>query len=125
VPTVSFQCRGAAEICNPLRNEMQAAFERADISMRRAGADITITAEATQTGQSSQESFGNTLTIKTFAVTLDAQSPRFDNEEIAMPNTPPISADPRVGAERFSEYARLLAPDVVQRVRSFWERRRQ
>jgi serine/threonine protein kinase len=124
-PTVSFQCRGSAEICTPLRNEIQASFERAGMSLRRAGADINITAEAEQTGQDTQQSFGTTLTVKTFAVQLEAESPRFDNDAISMPNTPPVSADSRLGGERFSEYARKIAPEVVERVRAFWSKRRQ
>ena len=95
------------------------------MTLRRGGADITITAEVEQTDQSSQQSFGATLNIKTYSVQLEAESPRLDNDVIAMPNTPPVSADPRVGSERFNEYARRIAPDVVERVRAFWSARRQ
>jgi hypothetical protein len=124
-PSVSFQCRGPGEICNPLRSEMQSAFDRAGIALRRAGADVTITAEVEQTGQTAQQSFGTTLNVRTYSVQLDAESPRFDNDTVAMPSTPPVSADPRVGSERFTEYARKVAPEVVERVRAFWAKRRQ
>jgi serine/threonine protein kinase len=123
-PSVSFQCRGASEICAPLRAEMESSFERAGLSMRRSGADINITAEATHTDQTSQRAFGTTLNVNTYSVQLDAESPRLDNEVISMPSPPPVSADPRVGTERFNEYARKIAPDVVERVQAFWAKRR-
>jgi serine/threonine-protein kinase len=123
-PSVSFQCRGPIEICNPLRNEMQAAFDRAGMTLRRAGADINITAEVEQTDQSTQQTFGTTVTIRTYAVQLDAEAPRFDNDTVAMPNAPSVSADARFGSERFNEYARKLSPEIVERVRAFWSKRR-
>ena len=104
---------------------MQSSFERAGISLRRAGADINVTAEVAQTGESTQQSFGTTLNVRTYSVDLEAESPRWESEEIGMPNTPPISADPRVGTERFAEYARKIAPDVVERVRTFIAKRQQ
>jgi hypothetical protein len=104
---------------------VQAAFERAGISMRRAGADVNVSAEVTQTDESPQRSFGADLIVRTYAVQLEADSPRFDNDEIGMPNTAPVRADPRVGSERFNEYARTLAPEIVERVRGFWQKRRQ
>lgn len=125
LPSVSFQCRGPGEICNPLRSEMQAAFDRAGITLRRAGADINVTAEVEQTDQSNQQAFGTSLNVRTYSVQLEAESPRLDNDAVPMPNTPPVSADPRVGAERFAEYARKITPDVVERVRAFWAKRRQ
>jgi hypothetical protein len=124
-PTVSFQCRGVPEICAPLTNEMRTAFERAGITFRRAGADVNITAEAMLTDQRTQQSFGTMMTVNTYSVQLEAESPRFDNDEIGLSHPPTVSADPRVGAERLVEYARTIAPDVVERVRAFWLKRRQ
>jgi hypothetical protein len=86
---------------------------------------VAITAEVEQTGQTTQPSFGTTLNVRTYSVQLEAESPRFDNDTVSMPSTPPVSADPRVGSERFNEYARKIAPDVVDRVRAFWTKRRQ
>jgi hypothetical protein len=104
---------------------MQIAFDRAGMSLRRAGADVNITAEVTQTDESPQRSFGADFYVRTYAVQLDAEAPRFDSEEIGMPNTPPVRADSRVGADRFNEYARMVAPEVVERVRAFWQKQRQ
>lgn len=95
------------------------------MTLRRSGADVNITAEATQTDQRTQESFGTTLTINTYSVQLEADAPRFDNDVISLPHPPPVSADPRVGTERFVEYARKIAPEVVERINDFWTKRRQ
>ena len=121
---MSFQCRGAAEICTPLRSEMQAAFERAGITLRRSGADINLTAEATQTDETNSRPFGTNLTVKTYSIQLEGESPRLD-ADVPMPNTPPVSADPRFGTERFTENARKVSAEVVERVRAFWSKRRQ
>jgi hypothetical protein len=102
---------------------MQSAFERAGISLRRAGADVNVTAEVDQTGESTQQSFGTTLNVRSYSVELEAESPRWENEIIGMPNTPPVSADPRVGTERLAEYARKLAPEVAERVRAYLAKR--
>lgn len=92
--------------------------------MRRSGADVNLTAEVTLANESQQRPFGTNLNVKTYAIELEGESPRLD-ADVPMPSVAPVSADPQFGAERFNEAARKVAPDLVERVRAFWTKRRQ
>jgi hypothetical protein len=120
---VSFQCRGAAEICTPLRNAMADALDRDQLSLVRSGGDIALTAEVTTVDASAERTFGTTMAVRTYSIEMVGESARL-NEDVPMPVSRTVSADPRFGAERFTEAARLVAGESVERVRAFWQKRR-
>jgi hypothetical protein len=123
-PAVSFQCRGAAEICSPLRAAVLDAFERDGIVVTRSGGDIVLTAEVTLLDDRIDRPFGTAVAVRTYSIEMDGASPRLD-EEIPMAVSRTVSADPSLGAERFAEAGRLVAAATLERVRAFWTKRRQ
>jgi serine/threonine-protein kinase len=122
-PRVSFQCRGPAEICTPLRNEMAEALGRESLPAVRAGGDVLLTAEVTFVDEQPNRAFGTNVTVRTYSIEMSGEAPRLE-EDIAIPSRT-VSADQRLGGERFVEAARLVAAEAVQRVRAFWQRQRQ
>jgi serine/threonine-protein kinase len=122
-PRVSFQCRGPAEICTPLRNEMADAFGRESLPLIRAGGDILLIAEVTFVDERADRSFDTNVVVRTYSIEMSGEAPRLE-EDIAMPSRT-VSADQRLGGERFVEAARLVAAEAAQRVRAFWQRQRQ
>jgi serine/threonine-protein kinase len=123
-PTVSFQCRGAVEICAPLRNEIAEVLGRESLSLVRSGGDVALTAEVTIVDERIDRNFGQTMAVRTYSIDMQGESARL-NEDVPMPVSRTVTADSRVGAERFAEAARLVAAESVQRLRAFWTRRRQ
>jgi serine/threonine-protein kinase len=122
-PRVSFQCRGPVEICTPLRNEMAEALGRESLPIVRAGGDVLLTAEVEIVDERIDRSFGTNVAVRTYSIEMMGEAPRLE-EDIAMPSRT-VSADQRLGGERFVEAARLLAAEAVQRLRAFWLRKRQ
>jgi serine/threonine-protein kinase len=123
-PTISFQCRGAAEICTPLRNAIGETLTREGLALSRAGGDVALTAEVTMLDARAEQTFGATVAVRTYSIEVAGESPRL-NEDIPMSVSRNVSADPRYGAERFNEAARLVAADAIERVRAYWSQRRQ
>ena len=68
--------------------------------------------------------FDPTVAVRTYSIEVAGESPRL-NEDIPMSVSRNVSADPRYGAERFNEAARLVASDAIERVRAYWSQRRQ
>ena len=122
-PRVSFQCRGPVEICTPLRNEVADALGRESLPLVRAGGDVLLTAEVTIVDERVDSSFGTNVAVRTYSIEMAGEAPRLE-EDIAIPSRT-VSADQRLGGERFVEAARLVAAEAVQRVRAFWQRQRQ
>jgi serine/threonine-protein kinase len=123
-PTVSFQCRGSAEICTPLRSAIAEVLDREGLSLTRGAGDVSLTAEVTPVDARAEQTFGTTVAVRTYSIEVEGESPRL-NEDIPMSVSRTVSADPRFGAERFAEAARLVAADAVERVRAYWSKRRQ
>jgi hypothetical protein len=124
VPTVAFRCSGAPEVCGALRAALQDAIEREGLAMSRAvaGAEIILTAEAAIVDERSETQFGTAFQIRTYSIELSADIPRFD-QAVSMPEPRTFTADTRVGRERISENARVVAMNAVERVHAFWKKR--
>jgi hypothetical protein len=102
---------------------MAEALGRESLPAVRAGGDVLLTAEVTFVDEQPNRAFGTNVTVRTYSIEMSGEAPRLE-EDIAIPSRT-VSADQRLGGERFVEAARLVAAEAVQRVRAFWQRQRQ
>jgi hypothetical protein len=75
-----------------------------------------------QVGERSEQQFGTTFVVRTYAVSVMAEAPRFD-ELIPMPVPASISFDTRFGAEKLNEASRVIASDVTDHNTRYWGQR--
>ncbi|MEX2271283.1 MAG: serine/threonine-protein kinase [Vicinamibacterales bacterium] len=123
-PSVSFVCTGPSEICSPLRAAMQETLAREGLSLVRTGADIALTGRVEVLEERIDRQFGTMMAVRTYTIDIEGDAPRM-NDSIPMPSAQMVSADARLGAERFAEAARLAASGAVERVKQYAAKKRQ
>jgi len=69
------------------------------------------------------QQFGQTFATRTYQIELSGEAPKV-GEMIAMPPATTVSFDASFGRERLEEKSRLIAGDVVERVRAFVTKKR-
>lgn len=111
-------------MCTALRGAMQDAVEREGLTLARAvaGAEVIVTAEADIVDQHSETQFGTTFNIRTYSIEMSVDVPRFD-QSVSMAEAKTFTADTRVGRERISENARVVAANTVERIQAYWKKR--
>jgi serine/threonine-protein kinase len=124
-PPVLFRCSGAPEICGSVRSHVDQALERGHLpSVGTADrAAIIVNANASIVQERVSHDFGTPLAARTYSVDLSADSREGDVVPMPAPRT--FSFDATFGRDRLDENARLIADDVVERVRAFWKKRLQ
>jgi tRNA U38,U39,U40 pseudouridine synthase TruA len=124
-PSVAFQCSGAPDICSALRAAVDDALEKAGFSSVRsaARADIGVSARAEVTQERVDQQFKTSFAVRSYAIDLTAETTR-SGEAVSMPGATTLSFDPQFGAERAAEKSRLIASEVVDRIKAFVKRKR-
>jgi hypothetical protein len=119
-PSVAFQCSGAPEICSPLRSAMDDALEKAGLSSVRnaARADVSVTAAANIVGGQQSRQFGTNFLVNNYSIEVSGEATR-SGESVPMPAARSVSFDTNVGAQRATETARLVASDVVDKIKAY------
>jgi hypothetical protein len=99
------------------------ALERNNLPAVRNGdrAAITVTATASVLQDRVNRDFGTVLATRTYSVDLSGESR--EGDVIAMPPARTFSFDAQFGHDRLEENARLIADDVVDKIRAFWKKR--
>ena len=118
---VFFGCSGAQDVCGALRTAVDEALEKGGFrSVRSADrADISVGATATAIQERAAAQVGTTtLTARTYSIEVSGESRRSD-DAIRMPAATSVSFDPTFGRERLDEKARVVASDVVDRLRAY------
>jgi hypothetical protein len=122
---VAFRCAGAPEVCASLRSTVADALEKAGfrsvVSADRA--DISITAAAQPVDEKVTRQFSTTFATRTYSIELNGEAPHL-GDAVSMPGASTVSFDPSFGRERLDEKARLIASDIVERVRAFIKKKR-
>ncbi len=122
---VAFRCAGAPEVCASLRSTVAEALEKAGfrsvVSADRA--DISITAAAQPVDEKVTRQFSTTFATRTYSIELNGEAPHL-GDAVSMPGASTVSFDPSFGRERLDEKARLIASDIVERVRAFIKKKR-
>jgi serine/threonine-protein kinase len=122
---VYFGCSGAPDVCAALRSAVSNAFEKSGIRSVNAAAraDIAIGATAEALQQKVDSQFGTTFATRTYSIELTGEAPRA-GDDVPMPGASTVSFDPSVGRERLDEKARVIASDIVDRVRAYVKKKR-
>ena len=104
---------------------MSNAFEKSGFRSvnTAARADIAIGATAEVLQQKVDQQFGTTFATRTYSIELTGEAPRV-GDDVAMPGASTVSFDPSVGRERLEEKARVIASDIVDRVRAYVKKKR-
>ena len=124
-PAVFFQCAGAPDVCGPLRAAVDEAIEKGGLSSVRnaARANITVLTRVEILQQRVDRQFQTTFAVRNYSIEVSAET-TFTNEAVTMPPTTTLSFDPQFGSERAAEKARLVAGDIVDRIKAFVRRKR-
>jgi hypothetical protein len=123
-PAVFFQCAGASEVCSPLRAAVDEALEKGGLSSVRnaARANIAVSSRVEILQQRVDRQFQTTFAVRNYSIEVSAETTT--SETVTMPPTTTLSFDPQFGSERSAEKARLVAGDIVDRVKAFVRRKR-
>jgi hypothetical protein len=124
-PAVFFHCSGAAEICSALKSAVDDALEKGGFGNVRnaARADIDVAARVDGGQERVDRQFGTTFAVRTYSIEVNAEAPR-TSEAVSMPPSSTLSFDPQYGGERLAERARLVAGEIVDRVKAFAKKKR-
>jgi serine/threonine-protein kinase len=124
-PAVFFQCAGAPEVCAPLRTAVDDAMGKAGLTSVRAPAraDIGIEARIEILQERVDRQFGNTFAVRNYSIDVTGETMK-TSETVPMPASTTLSFDPRYGSERATEKARVVASDIVDRIKAFVKRKR-
>jgi hypothetical protein len=124
-PAVFFQCVGVPEVCSPLRGAVDEALEKGGLSSVRnaARANIAIVTRVEVLQERADRQFGTTFNVRNYQIDVSAETTD-TSETVSMPPSTTLSFDPKFGSERSAEKARLVAGDIVDRIKAFVHRKR-
>jgi serine/threonine protein kinase len=124
-PTVFFQCAGAPEVCSVLRTSVEAALDKSGFgSVRNAArADIAVSAAAGGVQERVSQEFKTTFAVRTYSIELNGETTR-TSETVPMPTPTNVSFDPQFGSERVVEKARLVASELIDKLKAFTQKKR-
>ena len=124
-PAVAFRCVGPNEVCSSLRTSVEDALQKAGMrALRDPGrADVVVEANVTPVSEHVNNDFGTTLAVRTFSIDVVGEAPKL-GDSVPMPTVSQLSYDPRFGAERVNEKARLAADGIVEKVKAFAAKQR-
>ena len=122
---VAFHCEGAPDVCASLRDHVGSALDKAGFRVVTSAdrADVAIGAIAGVLDEKSSRQFGQTFNTRTYQIELSGEAPKF-GDSVSMPPASTVSFDATVGRERLEEKSRLVASDIVERVRAYVKKKR-
>lgn len=112
-------------MCASLRSAVTDALEKAGFRVVGSPnrADISIGAIADIIDEKAARQFGQTFNTRTYQIELTGEAPKF-GDDVSMPPATTVSFDATVGRERLEEKSRLVASDIVDRVRAYVKKKR-
>jgi serine/threonine-protein kinase len=122
---VLFRCSGAPDVCASLRSTVNEALDKAGFrtvtSVDRA--DIAVGAVAAPLQDKVSQQFGQTFLTRTYSIELSGEAPKL-GDAVSMPPSTTVTFDASVGRERLDEKSRLVAGDIIERIRAFIKKKR-
>jgi serine/threonine protein kinase len=120
--TVFLRCEGVAAICNALRASLLEQFQKQNIQPVREPnrAAIVLTGNVEVVQERVSREFGQAMQTRTY--TVDVSGETRDGSPVSMPPPRTFSFDAQFGRERLDENARLIASDVTDKIRAFWNK---
>lgn len=86
-------------------------------------ADIAVGAIAGVLDEKASRQFGQNFNTRTYQIELSGEATKL-GDTVSMPPASTVSFDPTVGRERLEEKSRLVASDIVDRVRAYVKKKR-
>jgi hypothetical protein len=86
-------------------------------------ADIAVGAVAAPLQDKVSQQFGQTFLTRTYSIELSGEAPKL-GDAVSMPPSTTVSFDASVGRERLEEKSRLVAGDIIDRLRAFVKKKR-
>jgi len=83
-----------------------------------ARADVAVEASVTPVENRVSNDFGTTFAVRTYSIDVSGDAPKL-GDSVPMPSSTTLSYDPKFGAERVNEKARLVADGIVEKVKAF------
>lgn len=119
-PAVAFRCAGAGDVCNAIRSALDDALQKAGLRSVRdpSRADVAIEANVAPVENRVSNDFGTTFAVRTYSIDVSGEATKL-GDAVSMPSSTTLSYDPKFGAERVNEKARLVADGIVEKVKAF------
>jgi len=120
--TVFLRCEGFPAICNALRASLLEQFQKHNIQPVREPnrAAIVLTGNVEVVQERVSREFGQPMQTRTY--TVDVSGETRDGNPVSMPAPRTFSFDAQFGRERLDENARVIASDVTDKIRAFWNK---
>lgn len=84
--------------------------------------DVVVQLDVEEVEARSEQQFGTTFVVRTYSIESGGNSPHFDEELVLPPRM--ISFDARLGREKLQEQSRLIASELVDQIRTYWDANR-
>jgi len=81
-------------------------------------ADVAIEANVAPVENRVSNDFGTTFAVRTYSIDVSGEATKL-GDAVSMPSSTTLSYDPKFGAERVNEKARLVADGIVEKVKAF------
>jgi hypothetical protein len=122
---IAFRCSGAPDVCASLHTTVSDALDKAGFRLVTTPdrADIVVGAIADVVDEKASRQFGQNFNTRTYHIELSGEAPKL-GDAVSMPPAATVSFDPTVGRERLEEKSRLVASDIVDRVRAYVKKKR-
>jgi eukaryotic-like serine/threonine-protein kinase len=121
-PPVFFRCEGFPGVCNAVRASLLEGLQKNNLptarDQNRAAVIVTATVDVVQERVS--RDFGTVMQTRTYSVDVSGETR--DGTPISMPPPRTFSFDAQFGRERLDENARLIAGDVIDKIKAFWNK---
>lgn len=121
-PPIFFRCEGVPAVCNALRASLFEALQKHNLPPVRdeSRAAIILTGNVDIVQERVSRDFGTAMQTRTY--TVDVSGEAKDGTPISMPAPRTFSFDAQYGRERLDENVRLIAADVVEKIRAYWNK---
>jgi serine/threonine protein kinase len=121
-PPVYVACDGLSDACASVTSALRDAIERDRMSWApESEAEVLISIFSEEIESRSETQFGTTFVTRTYSMEARVSVPRFG--DVAMPPPEVFSFDTRFGRDKLDERTRVLARNVTERVRRYWNDR--
>lgn len=83
-------------------------------------ADVRLRIDVEEVEARSEQQFGTTFVVRTYAIEAGGGSPHFEEELVLPPKM--VTFDARLGREKLREQSRVIASELVDRIADYWTR---
>jgi rRNA maturation protein Nop10 len=119
---VFLRCEGFPVVCNALRASLLEQFQKHDIQPVRepSRAAIVLLTNVEIVQERVSRDFGTPMQTRTY--TVDVSGETQDGKPVSMPPPKTFSFDAQYGRDRLDENVRVLASDVTDKIKAYWNK---